>query len=590
MGPTWFRRSCLRRGTSAIGPVLCSILALVGCVGSRSTPESSHREASTVAPTDPAASATSLARVRLLSQEQYLNSIKYIFGPGISVQPNFAPFHRTAGLLEVGASTAGVTFGQLGEFQLTASDLAAEVVSERNRGFLLPCTPAHVMQADHGCATQFLSTIGRLLYRRPLSPALLDQSVNEADVAAERLKNFYTGLSYALRDMLISPHFLFVIDRSEADPDHPGHLRLDAYSIASRLSLFLWDSAPDDELLQEASRGQLDSTDGRMRAVDRMLASPRVQIGVRAFFSDMLEFDDTTNLAKDPEIYPAFTGVTAEAAQEQTLRTIVNLLVTREGDYRDLFTTRDTFMSPALSPLYGVPAESARYEVPAEKGWTPYQFPADGPRAGLLTMMSFLAAHSHAGQSSPTLRGRAIRELILCEKIPDPPANVNFTALTDPDPTLRTMRQRLDLHRKNPVCAGCHRLMDPIGLGLEEFDGAGQFRSTQNGAPIDASGSVDGLQFTSAAQLGKDLHDDPALPKCLVQRLYAYAVGGVAEDDAKVMLPYLNQRFAQQGYRVPNLMRTIALSPAFVQVSNPPDDTATPPVAMKHSSLPPIGR
>ena len=200
-------------------------------------------------------------------------------------------------------------------------------------------------------------------------------------------------------------------------------------------------------------------------------------------------------------------------------------------------------------------------------------------------MMSFLAAHSHAGQSSPTLRGRAIRELLLCEKIPDPPANVNFAALTDPNPALRTMRQRLDQHRKNPVCAGCHRLMDPIGLGLEEFDGAGQFRTTQNGAPIDPSGSIDGMTFTSAVQLGKDLHDDPALPKCLVQRLYAYAVGGVA-DDAKVMLPYLDNRFAHDGYRVPQLMRAIALSPAFVEVSAPADAKPTATAANAHAPVP----
>lgn len=507
--------------------------------------------------------------MRLLSQEQYLNSIKYIFGPGISVEPNFAPFNRTDGLLEVGASTAGVTFGQLGEFQLTASDVAAQVVSPVNRGFLLPCRPADAKRADRRCAAQFLSTVGRLLYRRPLTEALLSESVNEADTAATRLKNFYTGLSYALRDMLISPNFLFVIDRAEPDPQHPGRSRLDAYSIASRLSMFLWDSAPDDELLQEAARGELYSLAGRRRAVDRMLASPRLVTGLRAFFSDMLAFDDTTNLAKDPDIYPAFTGATAEAAQEQILRTITDLLVSKDGDYRNLFTTRETFMSPALSPLYDVPAESRSDGFSADPAWTPYQFAATSPRAGLLTMVGFLAAHSHAGQSSPTLRGKAIRELLLCENIPNPPANVNFSAITNPDPSLRTMRQRLALHRQNPICAGCHRLMDPIGLGLENFDGAGQFRTTQNGAAIDPSGSLDGMKFADAIQLGQDLHDDPALPTCLVQRLYAYATGGSSRGDAEDMLPYLERRFAQQGYRVPSLMRTIALSPAFVDVSTP---------------------
>ncbi len=512
-----------------------------------------------------------MKRVRLLSEEQYLNTVGYIFGPGIVLSPNFAPFARTDGLLEVGASTAGVTFGQLSEFHQTASDLAKQVVSPENREFLIQCKPRNATRANQRCAKKFLARVGELLYRRPLTAAELNQSVSEADMAAEHLKSFYQGVSYALSDMLISPEVLFVVDRAQSDPQQTGQSRLDGYSIASRLSLFLWDSAPDSELLQAAESGQLNTPEGRARAVDRMLASPRLVTGVRAFFSDMLDFDDTTNLAKDPEIYPAFTGATAQAAREQVLRTIVDLLVTKDDDYRHLFTTRDTFISPQLSPIY---------DVPAAMGWQPYQFPENGARAGILTMVSFLAAHSHAGQSSPTLRGRAVRQLLLCEHIPNPPANVDFSAITNPDPSLKTMRQRLELHRQNPVCAGCHRLMDPIGLGLENFDGAGQFRTTQNGAPIDASGTLDGMKFANATDLAKDVSNDPALASCVVQRMYAYAIGGLSKGDAKSMLPYLDKSFAQDGYRVPGLMRTIALSPAFVDV---PVSTTAPVVAMEHS-------
>lgn len=519
---------------------------------------------------------TSLARVRLLSQAQYFNSIGYIFGPSVTTVASFAPLPRIDGLLEVGASTAAVGPAQIGDYQRAASALAEQIVGAADRGYLMQCQPTDAKRPDPQCARQFLSKVGRLLYRRPIDGPILDAIVASADSAAARLKNFYTGLSYSLADMLISPEVLFAADESEPDPHHPGMLRLDPYSIATRLSLFLWNSTPDNELLREAQSGQLETVEGRARAVDRMLASPRLVTGTRAFFSDMLNYDDFGSLAKDPQIYPDFTGATAAAAPEQTLRTIVNLLLVKKADYRDLFTTRDTFISPILGPIY---------DVPAVTGWHPYQFPADGSRAGLLTMVSFLASHSHPGQSSPTLRGRAIRELLLCEKIPNPPANVNFSALTDPNPALKTMRQRLTEHRANPVCAGCHRLMDPIGLGLENFDGAGQFRATQNGAVIDASGTLDGIKFANAKGLGQALHDDPALPTCLVQRLYAYAVGGLTEQDKKSMLPYLDKKFAQERYRLPSLMRTIALSPAFVEVREAQAPKPTPVVAMEQSAV-----
>ena len=304
--------------------------------------------------------------------------------------------------------------------------------------------------------------------------------------AADELHDFYGGLAVALEGLLMAPQTLFVADRAEPDPARPGYARLDAYSLASRLSFFLWNAAPDDELLRAAETGRARQRKGLAKAVDRMLASPRLETGVRAFFDDMLRFDDFAVLAKDPGIYPVFGAETIEDAREQTLRTLVDHLLVRKRDYRDLFTTRDTFMSPSLAAIY---------DVPAPPGWTPYTSPPDSPRAGLLTQVSFLAAHAHPGRSSPTLRGKALRELLLCQTVPRPPPNVDFSLLEDPDSRLKTARERLDLHRTNPVCAGCHKITDPIGLAFENFDGAGQFRATERGAAIDASGALDGKQL-----------------------------------------------------------------------------------------------
>jgi Protein of unknown function (DUF1588)/Protein of unknown function (DUF1592)/Protein of unknown function (DUF1595)/Protein of unknown function (DUF1585) len=507
-------------------------------------------------------SAASPARVRLISQEQYANTLAYIFGPDIKVASHFAPFRRTEGLLEVGASSAGVTSGQMQEFQRTAGAFAELVVSPDHRNFLIPCTPKREDAADKRCATQFLSSVGRLLYRRPMHKQEIDELVTAAGDASNRLKDFYAGLAVALEGILVSPDMLFIIDRSEPDAQAPGQLRLDSYSLASRLSFFFWNAAPDDALLKMAERGDLQRADGRVRAVDYLLASPRLETGVRALFDDMLGFDDFAVLAKDPGIYPAFVGDAVQDAREQTLRTIVDHLIVRKLDYRDLFTTRQTFMSPSLATLYG---------VSTSPGWTPYEIPADSERIGLLTQIAFLASHAHPGRSSATLRGKALRELLLCQTVPRPPPNVDFSLIEDPKSTLRTARERLAAHRANPVCAGCHKITDPIGLALENFDGAGQYRDNEKGAAIDASGTLDGKNFTDPKGLAQAVHDNPAVPSCMVQRAYAYATGGSAKGGDATVLPYFNSRFSAENYRLPDLLKTIALSRAFSHV------TASPP-------------
>jgi Protein of unknown function (DUF1588)/Protein of unknown function (DUF1585)/Protein of unknown function (DUF1592) len=273
----------------------------------------------------------------------------------------------------------------------------------------------------------------------------------------------------------------------------------------------------------------------------------------------MLGFDDLAIVTKDPMIYPAFAGDAVQDAREQTLRMVFNHLIVRDRDYRDLFTTRETFISPTLATLYGVPAPPT---------WSAYEVPADSPRAGLLTQEAFLVAHAHPGRSSATRRGKALRELLLCQTVPRPPPNVDFSLIENTKSTLHTARERLAVHRSDPVCAGCHKLTDPIGLALENFDGAGQYRADERGAPIDASGVLDGRTFTDAAGLGQALHDHPALPTCLVKRVYAYGTGGPTVAGDKPTLDYLGERFAKSGYRFPDLLRAITLSTAFVQVAD----------------------
>jgi len=511
--------------------------------------------------------------VRLLSEAQYRATIADVFGEQIVVGGTFDPLVRTNGLLTVGASKAHITPAGLEQFDRMARSIASQVVNDDNRSVLVPCVPAKAEAADEACATQFFTQAGRLLYRHPLSPDELKVPVAVAGAAAARLGSFYDGLSAGLAGMLVSPSFLFVIDSTEPDPAAPGKQRLDAYSKAARLSFFLWGTTPDDALLTAAQRGELHDRKGLEAQVGRMLESPRLESGMRMFFNDMLAFEDLARLEKDSIIYPAFSAAVAADAREQTLRTIVDLVVTQEGDYRDLFTTRKTFVSGPLGRIYQLPVARP------DGGWMPYEFPADDPRGGLISQVSFAALFSHPGRSSPTLRGRAIRELLLCQKVPDPPGNVDFSLFNDPNSPNRTARQRLTVHATQQACAGCHKLTDPVGLGMENLDGAGQLRTAEAGAPIDASGSLDGIEFKDVGGLGKAMRENPAVPPCVVNRLFAYATARSPLKDERPLLEFFTSEFADSNYRVPKLLREIATSDALFAVKTPTAQSAALPPA-----------
>jgi hypothetical protein len=502
--------------------------------------------------------------VRLISQSQYISTIKYLFGPDIAVKVRFAPVKRDDGLLAVGASSAVLTSGGLDPLESTGRAIADQVIDPAHRPFLVPCKPQNAAARDDACARAFFSKIGRRLYRRPLTEDELAETVDIAGGSVGKSGDFYGGLAYALSGMLVSPEFLFVRETTEPDPSAPGTYRLDAYSKASRLSFLLWNSAPDEQLLTAAERGDLHQPAGLRRQVDRMIASPLYRDGVRAFFTDFFVLESFDTLAKDTATYPAMTLKALGEAREQLLRTVVDHLVTRHGDYRDLYTTRRTFISSDLGVLYRLPINTG------SQGWVPYEFPPGDARSGIITQIGFLVQYSQPSRSSPTRRGRAIREVLLCQKVPDPPPNVDFTKFEAPSNPLPTARARLDKHREDPVCAGCHRLMDPLGVALENFDGAGQYRPTERDAPIDASGTLDGVTWADAAGLGKMLRDQPALKSCIVNRLYAYSTGHKITPEQKPLLAGYQAVMDKKGYRFDDMLRLVVLDQSFFSVRPPP--------------------
>jgi hypothetical protein len=329
--------------------------------------------------------------------------------------------------------------------------------------------------------------------------------------------------------------------------------------------------------LAAAQRGELTDPESLARQVDRMLASERLADGVRAYFEDIFAFDKFDDLNKDVTQYPLFNVQLAADAREQTLRFVIDRVVTQQADYRSLFTARELPMTRSLGPIYGIP-------VRAVEGWEEATLPAGQPRAGLLSHASFAMLFSHPGRSSPTLRGVFMREALLCQPIPEAPADVDFTQFVQDVATVhQTARDRLQVHSSQVSCNACHILTDPIGLGLENLDGIGKFRTVENEAAIDTSGKFDGQSFADAVELGQAFADNPQVSACLVQNLYRYAVGREQTNVERPLLRQLEANFADNGYQIPALMREIATSEAFrtarapattVGSSDAPENTA----------------
>ena len=571
------RQSLNVRSLKVLGlPTLAAVVALTlaACSGEMGS-------GAAVAAKGESAQATTTAGgpaiMRRLTQDQYRNIIADVFGSTTKLGGRFEPDNREQGLIAIGSGQASVTAAGLEQYDKMARSIGDQIVDEQHRMQMIPCKPASATAPDDACTKTFLAKVGKLLFRRPLTDKELNGFVASAAAATKKTNNYYQGLSLGLSGLLSAPQFLYRQEVVEADPAHPGLQRLNAYAKATRLSFFLWNTAPDPALLAAAESGEIHSTKGLAKQVDRMLASPRLEAGVRAFFTDMLEFDTFDTLAKDATIYPKFTFAAAAQAKEQTMKTLVDLLLTNDGDYRDIFTTRKTYLTPLLGSLYRTPV-MAPDGLP--DAWVPYEFQPASGQSGILTHASFVALHSHPGRSSPTLRGKALREVLLCQKVPDPPGNVNFDFVQDTaNPNFKTVRQRLTAHATEAMCTGCHKITDPMGLALETFDTIGGYRESENGTKIDTSGELDGVKFADAAGLGKTVHGNANAAACLVKRVYTYGVGrGATKTENEWLKDVVEKRFAADGYRLPQLLRRVATSDTFFRIL-PPEAAKAPSVA-----------
>jgi len=489
-----------------------------------------------------------------LTIAQYRNAIRDLFGESIIVPTALEPDAPLNGFASIGASVSTISPSGVERYEQAAFAIAKQVTADPALfASVVPCTPKGADDLD--CAKKTVTALGRRVYRRPLQTSEVDKLSGVFLQAAGTLGGFDKGLEFAIAAMLQSPHFLYRPQIGEPDPNNPGHRRYTSLEMASRLSFFLWNSIPDEELLAAAEAGDLGDDAGLDVQVLRMIESDRARQGLRAFITEYLRLDQLDALSKDPTLFTYFSPEVGPAAREETLLGFEHLVFELDGDYRDIFLTRRTFVNPKLASMYAIPA-------PTDEGFAEVELPSNSPRIGLLGQVSILALNAHPTSTSSTLRGRFVRQDLLCDDIPPPPVNVN-TGLPDADPNARTLRERMKKHLTDPTCSSCHLLMDPIGLGLENFDSIGRYRKKDNDVEIDASGEIDGVAFTNARELATVVHDNGKLAPCFVRKMYEYATAFEHTEEERAVVNALTYDFRASGHRVKSLMMSIATSPAF---------------------------
>ena len=439
---------------------------------------------------------------------------------------------------------------------------ARPVEGTPSRERIFTCRPAAGEAAEEtACARDILSAIARRAYRRPIT---------DDDVA--RLLTFYdrgraagsfdTGIEMALRRLLVSPEFLFRVERDPDGVATGASYRISDLELASRLSFFLWSSIPDDELLEVAERGELSDAEVFEAQVERMLADPRSEALVGNFAGQWLTLRNAAAVQPDEDAFPDFGEGLRRAFRRET-ELLFGSILRENRSALDLLAADYTFVNERLAQHYGIPnVRGSHFRRVAL---------ADEARGGLLGHGSILTVTSYANRTSPVNRGKWVLENILGTPPPPPPPDVPDLETAEGGQAL-SMREAMEQHRANPVCASCHRLMDPVGLSLENFDAIGRWRDrSETRGAIDATGELpDGTPFDGPAGLKAALLRHPdRFVTTVTEKLMTYALGrGVEYYDAPAVRAIVREA-AGDGYRLSSLVKGVVRSAPFQMRRSP---------------------
>jgi len=494
--------------------------------------------------------------IHRLNNTEYHNTVRALLGVDSSPASGFISDEKALGFDSI-ADAFGMTDAQLEQYVDAAESLVANAFADRDlRGPILSCDPGPGEEAE--CAERIIRSFGQRAYRRPLRE---DEVSRLAILATDVLAlgdTFETAIAQVVVAMLSAPQFLYRIEldpAADAGASHP----VSAYELASRMSYLFWSSMPDERLFELAQSGELLTSDGLRAEVDRLLAAEQSRAFLESFGGQWLGMRGLASHTVDRTIFPTFDEPLRAAMLRESYAYFDEFV--HGGTAMDRFFIEDVnFVDGVLATLYDIP------DVPSDTSvrmtWT-----ADA-RRGFLGLAGFLTQTSLSHRTAPTLRGKWVLSNLLCVPIPTPPPNVpklDQEAASASVPASDNVRARLAEHRKNPECAACHSTLDPIGLGLENFDAIGRYRSRyEDGTPVDASGVLpDGSTFDGVQELSERLAHDARFLDCVSEKLLTYALSRQLVGSDQRYLAELRAAWHQSDLSVASLLGLIVQSDLF---------------------------
>jgi hypothetical protein len=492
--------------------------------------------------------------IRRLNRAEYNNTVRDLLGVDFKPADDFPHDDTGYGFDHIGDVLS------LSPLLLEKYFTAAESIMDRVftntelKSRVLVCAPT--ASTTNACLRQIVEKFARRAYRRPVTGAETGRLVALARVWLDQGEPFDTAVKWTCQAVLVSPGFLFRAE-SQPGPDDPKQVHsLDEFSLASRLSYFLWSSMPDEELFSLAERGRLRKE--LPKQLQRMLKDPRSEALVQNFAGQWLQFRNLKNMAPDRGVFPAFDDELRESMRQETELFFANLL---HGDrsVMDLLVADYTFVNDRLARHYGLkePGTGAKFQQVSLKGTR---------RAGVLTQGSVLLVTSNPTRTSPVKRGKWVLENLLAQPPPPPPPNVPPLKESKEDAAGASLRERMVQHRADPLCSSCHAQMDPIGFSLENFDGIGAWRDKDGGFPIDASGQLPGReQFVGPDGLARLLAGKrrEQFLRCVAEKMLTYALGRGLEYYDRCAIDRIVSQMEKRGDRFSALVEAVVTSTPF---------------------------
>lgn len=531
-------------------PVSIALVAMAGCVGVIGDPEGGPGADPSFGPAE--------ATLHRLTRPQIHNAWLDLLGKPLALPGDLPADDVLYGFSSISAARSTISPLDAEKYEAATYQVLDQVFADPlRRDALLGCSVALISDP---CVKSFAASFASRAWRRPVADAEVAALLKVGEDVTAELSDPNQGVKFMLAAALLSPHFLFRVEVGEKGDD--GY-RYTGWEMASRLSFLLLDAPPDDALRAAAASGELSTADGVRAEAARLLDDPRARVALTRFFRDFMNIGGLDALDKQPDKFPQFTASLGPSMRVEIERMFEENVFERQGDFRDLFTTRETYVNEDLARVYGI-------EGVIGPEWTPVTLPDDGKRAGILTTPGFLALHAHKTQTSPTRRGRFIRLNLLCQDVPPPPPGIN-TTLPEPDPTKpTTLRQRLDEHRVNPECSSCHARMDPLGFALEHYDAIGAYRDVdENNLPIDASSDVDGAHIDGSIAMASLIASLPEVGACVARRFYEHGGAHLAgKGDAK-SVDRLVASFVESDYAFKGLVLALVTNDGYRYAAAP---------------------